>query len=155
MRQFGQWRALADVRCLPRVTVHASFPERGPEWLTLTATAQQELARRDDLVQRGHLRQDPGEALGMRIMANKVTQIAVPLAFGGFGAAMDGIINNQVDAAFTSSISGKAYQIAKSPRRNAARKARTTWGSKSVSAHFAITRRSRVFRRPCCLLRRS
>jgi MFS family permease len=29
-----------------------------------------------------------GEALGMRIMANKVTQIAVPLAFGGFGAAM-------------------------------------------------------------------
>jgi len=29
---------------------------------------------------------------------------------------MDGIINNQVDAAFTSSISGKAYQIAKSPR---------------------------------------
>ncbi len=36
--------------------------------------------------------------------------------FGGFGAAMDGIINNQVDAAFTSSISGKAYQIEKSPR---------------------------------------
>ena len=36
--------------------------------------------------------------------------------FGGFGAAMDGIINNQVDAAFTSSISGKAFQIAKSPR---------------------------------------
>jgi predicted MFS family arabinose efflux permease len=29
-----------------------------------------------------------GEALGMRIMANKVTQIAVPLAFGGFGAAL-------------------------------------------------------------------
>jgi TRAP transporter TAXI family solute receptor len=36
--------------------------------------------------------------------------------FGGFGAAMDGIINNQVDAAFTSSISGKAFAIAKSPR---------------------------------------
>jgi TRAP transporter TAXI family solute receptor len=36
--------------------------------------------------------------------------------FGGFGAAMDGVVNNQVDAAFTSSISGKAYQIAKSPR---------------------------------------
>jgi TRAP transporter TAXI family solute receptor len=36
--------------------------------------------------------------------------------FGGFGAAMDGIVNNQVDAAFTSSISGKAYQVAKSPR---------------------------------------
>jgi MFS family permease len=29
-----------------------------------------------------------GEALGMRIMANKLTQIAVPLAFGGMGAAM-------------------------------------------------------------------
>ena len=36
--------------------------------------------------------------------------------FGGFGAAMDGIINGQADAAFTSSISGKAYQLAKSPR---------------------------------------
>jgi len=36
--------------------------------------------------------------------------------FGGFGAAMDGIVNNQVDAAFSSSISGKAFQIAKSPR---------------------------------------
>jgi TRAP transporter TAXI family solute receptor len=36
--------------------------------------------------------------------------------FGGFGAAMDGIINDQVDAAFSSSISGKAFQIAKSPR---------------------------------------
>lgn len=36
--------------------------------------------------------------------------------FGGFGASMDGIVNNQVDAAFTSSISGKAFQIAKSPR---------------------------------------
>lgn len=36
--------------------------------------------------------------------------------FGGFGAAMDGIINDRVDAAFTSSISGKAYQIEKSPR---------------------------------------
>jgi MFS family permease len=29
-----------------------------------------------------------GEALGLRIMANKLTQIAVPLAFGGFGAAL-------------------------------------------------------------------
>jgi len=29
-----------------------------------------------------------GEALGMRIMANKITQIAVPLAFGGFGAVL-------------------------------------------------------------------
>jgi predicted MFS family arabinose efflux permease len=29
-----------------------------------------------------------GEALGMRIMANKLTQIGVPLMFGGLGAAM-------------------------------------------------------------------
>src|SRR5687768_14854489 len=29
-----------------------------------------------------------GEALGLRIMANKLTQLAVPLAFGGFGAAL-------------------------------------------------------------------
>jgi MFS family permease len=29
-----------------------------------------------------------GEALGLRIMANKVTQIGVPLAFGGLGAAL-------------------------------------------------------------------
>ncbi len=29
-----------------------------------------------------------GEALGMRIMANKVTQIAMPLLFGGMGAAL-------------------------------------------------------------------
>ena len=36
--------------------------------------------------------------------------------FGGFGAAMDGVVNNQVDAAFSSSVSGKVYQIAKSPR---------------------------------------
>jgi TRAP transporter TAXI family solute receptor len=36
--------------------------------------------------------------------------------FGGFGAAMDGVTNGQADAAFTSSISGKAYQLAKSPR---------------------------------------
>ena len=27
----------------------------------------------------------------MRIMANKVTQIAVPLAFGGFGAALGAV----------------------------------------------------------------
>ena len=36
--------------------------------------------------------------------------------FGGFGAAMDGVANNQADVAFTSSISGKAYALAKSPR---------------------------------------
>ncbi|MCW5679733.1 MAG: TAXI family TRAP transporter solute-binding subunit [Xanthobacteraceae bacterium] len=36
--------------------------------------------------------------------------------FGGFGAAMDGIIANQVDAAFASTISGQAFKIAASPR---------------------------------------
>ena len=36
--------------------------------------------------------------------------------FGGFGAAMEGIISNQVDAAFSSTISGPAYKIAASPR---------------------------------------
>ena len=36
--------------------------------------------------------------------------------FGGFGAAMDGVAGGQADAAFTSSISGKAYALAKSPR---------------------------------------
>lgn len=43
---------------------------------------------------------------------NDVTKVE----FGGFGAAMNGVINNQVDAAFSSSISGNAYQIAASPR---------------------------------------
>jgi len=36
--------------------------------------------------------------------------------FGGFTAAMKGVVNNQVDAAFSSSVSGRAYEIAKSPR---------------------------------------
>ena len=36
--------------------------------------------------------------------------------FGGFGQAMDAIINNQVDAAFSSTISGPLYKIASSPR---------------------------------------
>jgi TRAP transporter TAXI family solute receptor len=36
--------------------------------------------------------------------------------FGGFGAAMDGIVNNQVDAALAISTSGYAYQLTKSPR---------------------------------------
>ena len=43
---------------------------------------------------------------------NDVTKVE----FGGFGQAMDGIINNQVDAAFSSTISGQAYKIAASPR---------------------------------------
>jgi TRAP transporter TAXI family solute receptor len=36
--------------------------------------------------------------------------------FGGFGQAMDAIIANQVDAAWSSTISGNAYKIAASPR---------------------------------------
>lgn len=36
--------------------------------------------------------------------------------FGGFGQAMQGMINGQVDAAFGSTISGPAYQLASSPR---------------------------------------
>lgn len=36
--------------------------------------------------------------------------------FGGFGQAMQGMISGQVDAAFGSSISGPAYQLASSPR---------------------------------------
>ncbi|MGE3145386.1 MAG: TAXI family TRAP transporter solute-binding subunit [Pseudorhodoplanes sp.] len=35
---------------------------------------------------------------------------------GGFGQAMDAIVGNQVDAAFSSTISGQAYKIASSPR---------------------------------------
>ena len=36
--------------------------------------------------------------------------------FGGFGAAMNGLIANQVDAAFSSSISGPVFKLASSPR---------------------------------------
>lgn len=36
--------------------------------------------------------------------------------FGGFGAAWEGIINNQVDAAFATTTSGPAYQLEASPR---------------------------------------
>jgi TRAP transporter TAXI family solute receptor len=36
--------------------------------------------------------------------------------FGGFGPSMDGLLNNQVDAAFSSSISGQAFRLAASPR---------------------------------------
>jgi len=52
----------------------------------------------------------------MLAFANLTWNDVQKVEFGGFGAAMDGIVNNQVDAAFTSSISGKAYAIAKSPR---------------------------------------
>ena len=43
---------------------------------------------------------------------NDVTKVE----FGGFGQAMEAIVNNQVDAAFSSTISGQAYKIASSPR---------------------------------------
>jgi TRAP transporter TAXI family solute receptor len=36
--------------------------------------------------------------------------------FGGFGQAMEAIVSNQVDAAWSSTISGQAYKIASSPR---------------------------------------
>jgi uncharacterized protein len=36
--------------------------------------------------------------------------------FGGFGAAVNGLIANQVDAAFSSSISGPLFKLASSPR---------------------------------------
>jgi len=52
----------------------------------------------------------------MLAFANLTWKDVQRVEFGGFGAAMDGIVNNQVDAAFTSSISGFAYKIAKSPR---------------------------------------
>lgn len=36
--------------------------------------------------------------------------------FGGYGASLDAIVNNQSDAAFSTSVSGKAFALAKSPR---------------------------------------
>lgn len=36
--------------------------------------------------------------------------------FGGYGAAWEGILNNQADAGFTSSVSGQLYKLAQSPR---------------------------------------
>src|SRR5690606_31444867 len=36
--------------------------------------------------------------------------------FGGYAASLDGILNNQVDAAYVGSVAGKVYAIAKSPR---------------------------------------
>lgn len=43
---------------------------------------------------------------------NDVTKVE----FGGFGQAMQGVVNNQVDAAFASTISGQVFKIASSPR---------------------------------------
>ncbi len=60
--------------------------------------------------------------------------------FGGFGAAMDGVINGQADAAFSSSISGKAYQLAKSPRGIVypviAHKDKAGWARMNATAPF-------------------
>jgi uncharacterized protein len=52
----------------------------------------------------------------MLAFANLTWNDVTKVEFGGFGAAMEGIIGNQVDAAFSSSISGQAYKIASSPR---------------------------------------
>ncbi len=52
----------------------------------------------------------------MLAFANLTWNDVTKVEFGGFGAAMQGIIANQVDAAFSSSISGQAYKIASSPR---------------------------------------
>ncbi len=52
----------------------------------------------------------------MLAFANLTWNDVTKVEFGGFGAAMDGIVNNQVDAAFSSTISGQAYKIAASPR---------------------------------------
>src|SRR3970282_987189 len=52
----------------------------------------------------------------MLAFANLTWNDVQKVEFGGFGPAMDGIINNQVDAAFTSSISGLDRKVAKSPR---------------------------------------
>jgi TRAP transporter TAXI family solute receptor len=52
----------------------------------------------------------------MLAFANLTWNDVTKVEFGGFGAAMDGIINNQVDAAFTSTISGFAFKVAASPR---------------------------------------
>lgn len=52
----------------------------------------------------------------MLAFANLTWKDVQKVEFGGFAASMDGIVNNQVDAAFTSSISGLAYKLAKSPR---------------------------------------
>lgn len=43
---------------------------------------------------------------------NDVTKVE----FGGFGQAMQGLVNNQVDAAFASTISGPLYKLESSPR---------------------------------------
>jgi TRAP transporter TAXI family solute receptor len=48
--------------------------------------------------------------------ANLTWKDVTKVEFGGFGAAMNGVINNQADAAFSSTISGLTYKIASSPR---------------------------------------
>ncbi len=52
----------------------------------------------------------------MLAFANLTWNDVTKVEFGGFGAAMDGIISNQVDAAFSSTISGLAFKVAASPR---------------------------------------
>jgi TRAP transporter TAXI family solute receptor len=52
----------------------------------------------------------------MLAFANLTWNDVKKVEFGGFAGAMQGIVNNQVDAAWSSSVSGRAYEIAKSPR---------------------------------------
>lgn len=48
--------------------------------------------------------------------ANLTWDDVVKVEFGGFGQAMQGLINNQVDAAFASTISGPLYKLESSER---------------------------------------
>ena len=48
--------------------------------------------------------------------ANLTWSDVTKVEFGGFGQAMQGVVNNQVDAAFASTISGQVFKIASSPR---------------------------------------
>jgi len=52
----------------------------------------------------------------MLAFANLTWNDVKKVEFGGFAGAMQGVVNNQVDAAWSSSVSGRAYEIAKSPR---------------------------------------
>ena len=55
-----------------------------------------------------------GEALGMRIMANKVTQIGMPLLFGGVGAALGSVPVFLATGAFL--LGGGVLSLLSSPR---------------------------------------
>src|SRR3546814_15288411 len=58
----------------------------------------------------------PTRRPSVRANANLGWKYVTKVEVRGFGQAMDGIITSQVDAAFTSTISGKSFQIESSPR---------------------------------------